>query len=176
MTEGREEERVNVLLPKIRHTAIHIASRGYVITHSPSYSYLPRAIMPRDKCNLHIICQVSPEETAFTACLLSFCENRKGVSISRCVCIYIKREREGERDWDGVSSSYLLGKSHAVPLIAPRIIRYVISISSARFQTLSGLNGTHKLLVFHAADPRWMLTGLRYWRRFDNYDSPPVTE
>lgn len=91
---------VNVLLPKIRHTAIHITSRGYIITHSPSYSYLPCAIMPRDKCNLHIICQVSPEETAFTACHLSFHENRKGVSISRCAYIYIKGEREGEGERD----------------------------------------------------------------------------
>ena len=58
------------LLPEMRRTAIYIASRGnntLAISTVFVYSYLPRAIIPCDKCNLHIICRV-PIQRPFTVC------------------------------------------------------------------------------------------------------------
>lgn len=139
-----------MLLPEMRHMAIYVYTycvSGGVITRSQplSYSHSPRAIIPRDKCNLHIICRVSSKDhlrATFVAL-----RSRRDRNVREQVSVHLHprsrrvEEREKERDETRFFRS-LLGKSRGgtVNRVA-RIIHYVISIRGA-ISNVKHLNGT----------------------------------
>lgn len=102
--------------------------RREVITLSQSccYSYSSHAIIPRDKCNLHIICRVSSEHRLRRA--TTFVSSLAGIREFLLADIGKKRER-----WHFRRS--LLGKSRGTVNRAADYSFTLCNLYPARFQT-----------------------------------------